>query len=170
MSESGNQRILDSIKKKQTIDEVRTAFRNARKARLQTMGFFIFGLPEETEETMEDTINLALELEPDLANFMIAAPYPGTEMYEIVLKDGHLFSRNWNDFAIHDEKARFEIGDVTAELVERKWHEAYRRFYLRPSRMWRKATNPRFWRDVPALMTNFRRFFLSKSPDRTRAH
>ena len=119
---------------------------------------------------MEDTINLALELEPDMANFMIAAPYPGTEMYEIVLKDGHLFSRSWNDFAIHDEKARFEIGDVTAELVERKWHEAYRRFYLRPSRVWRKATNPRFWRDVPALLTNFRRFFLSKSPDRTRTH
>lgn len=168
--ESGNQRILDSIKKKQTIAEVRTAFANARKARLQTMGFFIFGLPGETEQTMEDTINLALELEPDLANFMIAAPYPGTEMYEIVLREGHLFSHNWNDFAIHDEKARFEIGNVTAELVERKWHEAYRRFYLRPSRIWRKATNPRFWRDVPAVITNFRRFFLSKGSDQPRAN
>jgi len=167
--ESGNQRILDSIKKKQTIDEVRLAFDNSHKAGLETMGFFIFGLPGETEETMEDTINLALELEPDLANFMIAAPYPGTEMYTMILKNGRLFSDDWRDFAIHDEKARFEIGEVTAELVERKWHEAYRRFYLRPSRIWRKATNPRFWRDIPALLSNFRRFFLSKKREHKRA-
>lgn len=166
--ESGNQRILDSIKKKQTVDEVRRAFDNARKAGLETMGFFIFGLPGETEETMDDTIQLALELEPDMANFMIAAPYPGTEMYETVLQHGRLFSHNWRDFAIHDEKARFEIGDVTAELVERKWHEAYRRFYLRPSRIWRKATNPRFWRDLPRVVSNFRRFFLTRQAQRER--
>jgi radical SAM superfamily enzyme YgiQ (UPF0313 family) len=167
--ESGNQRILDSIQKKQTIDEVRQAFANSRRAGLETMGFFIFGLPGETEETMEDTIKLALELEPDLANFMIAAPYPGTEMYATVLRDGRLFSQDWRDFAIHDEKARFEIGDVTAELVERKWHEAYRRFYLRPSRVWRKATNPKFWQDIPGVFSNFRRFFLSKREEQKRA-
>jgi len=160
--ESGNQRILDSIKKKQTIEEVRAAFLNARQAGLETMGFFIFGLPGEDETTMDDTIRLAIELEPDMANFMIAAPYPGTEMYDKVLKEGRLFSHNWRDFAIHDEKARFEIGDVTAELVERKWHEAYRRFYLRPSRIWRKATNPRFWQDIPAVANNFRRFFVGR--------
>jgi len=164
--ESGNQRVLDSIKKKQTIDEVRRAFDNSRKAGLETMGFFIFGLPGETEETMEDTIKLALELEPDMANFMIAAPYPGTEMYETVLQHGRLFSHNWRDFAIHDEKARFEIGDVTAELVERKWREAYRRFYLRPTRIWRKATNPRFWRELPTVVFNFRRFFLAGKTQR----
>ena len=164
--ESGNQRILDSIKKKQTIDEVRRAFDNSRKAGLETMGFFIFGLPGETAETMDDTIQLALELEPDMANFMIAAPYPGTEMYDVVLQNGRLFSHNWRDFAIHDEKARFEIGDVTAELVERKWHEAYRRFYLRPTRIWRKATNPRFWRDIPSVVSNFRRFFFAKKGEK----
>jgi len=160
--ESGNQRILDSIKKKQTIAQVRAAFENARKARLQTMGFFIFGLPGETEQTMEDTINLALELEPDLANFMIASPYPGTEMYEIVLKDGHLFSHNWNDFAIHDEKARFEIGDMTADLVEQKWHEAYRRFYMRPGRIWKKLWQWDTWRQLPSYLNNFLRFFVGK--------
>ena len=44
------------------------------------MGFFIFGMPNETEETMDATIDLALELDPDLANFMLAAPFPGTKM------------------------------------------------------------------------------------------
>ncbi len=126
------------------------------------MGFFIFGMPTETEQTMDDTIRLAIELDPELANFMIAAPFPGTEMYDIIVKDGHLFSHDYRDFAIHDEKARFEIGDLTAELVERKWHEAYRRFYLRPSRIWRRALQPDTWRRLPSYVQNFRRFFVGK--------
>jgi radical SAM superfamily enzyme YgiQ (UPF0313 family) len=161
--ESGNQRVLDIMKKGQTIDDVRQAFGNARRAGLQTIGFFIFGLPGENEETMEDTINLALELDPDLANFMIAAPYPGTDLYERVLAEGDLFSHDWRDFAIHDNKARFAIGEVTAELVERKWHEAYRRFYLRPSRLLRKGLTPEFWRRLPTYVSDARRFFTSKA-------
>ncbi|GAF99171.1 unnamed protein product, partial [marine sediment metagenome] len=149
--------------KNQTIDDVRQAFRNARRAGLQTIGFFIFGLPGDNEESMEDTIRLALELDPDLANFMIAAPFPGTELYEMVLEEGELFSHDWRDFAIHDEKARFAIGELTAELVERKWHEAYRRFYLRPSRLLRKGLTPEFWRRLPTYVSDARRFFMSRS-------
>ena len=160
--ESGSQHVLDYIKKKQTVDEVREAFVNARAAGLQTMGFFIFGLPTETEETMDQTIELALELDPDLGNFMIAAPYPGTELYEIVQSEGHLFSNDWRDFAIHDEKARYEIGDLTAELVERKWHEAYRRFYMRPGRIWKKFWSVDTWRQLPLYLSNFMRFFIGK--------
>jgi len=161
--ESGNQRVLDCIKKGQTIDDVRQAFRNARLAGLETIGFFIFGLPGENEDTMDDTIKLALELDPDLANFMIAAPYPGTNLYDMVLEEGDLFSSDWRDFAIHDDKARFAIGDVTAELVERKWHEAYRRFYLRPSRLLRKGLTPEFWRSLPTYVSDAKRFFMSKA-------
>lgn len=160
--ESGNQCVLDSIKKQQTVDEVRRAFANAKKVGLETMGFFIFGLPADTEESMEDTIKLALELDPELANFMIAAPFPGTELYDIILQEGHLFSHDWADFAIHDEKARFEIGDLTAEVVERKWREAYRRFYLRPSRVWRRAISLDTWRRLPTHLRNFRRFAVGR--------
>ncbi len=160
--ESGNQRVLDYIKKKQTIEEVREAFAGAKRAGLETMGFFIFGLPTETEDTMDDTIRLALELEPELANFMIAAPYPGTELYDLIVKEGRLFSHDWRDFAIHDEKARFEMADLSADLVERKWHEAYRRFYLRPGRIWRKATSLDTWRRLPTYLGNFKRFFLAR--------
>ncbi len=148
--ESGDEYILKRvIKKSQTFDMVRAAFKNARKAGLQTMGFFIFGMPEETEETMEKTIRLALELDPDLAHFMIAAPYPGTELWKLVEKEGILFSHNWDDYAIQADKAHFQIGDLTAELVERKWHEANRRFFLRPSRIARRLMMPDTWRNLP---------------------
>ncbi len=160
--ESGSQRVLNYMKKGQTIEEARRAFRWSKRVGLETMGFFIFGMPTETEETMEATIRLALELDPDLANFMIAAPYPGTELYEIILHEGNLFSRDWRDFAIHDEKARFAIGEMTAELVERKWHEAYRRFYLRPSRILKRLFSLDTWRRLPLHFANARRFFLGK--------
>lgn len=158
--ESGNQAVLDSIKKQQTLDDVRQAFRHARVAGLQTMGFFIFGLPADTEQTMDDTIRFALELDPDLGNFMIAAPYPGTELWEIARRDGRLFSQDWRDYAIHDEKARYEVPGLTAELVERKWHEAYRRFYLRPRRIWRRAFQADTWRRLPQYASDLRRFLI----------
>jgi anaerobic magnesium-protoporphyrin IX monomethyl ester cyclase len=165
--ESGNQAVLDSIKKRQTLDDVRRAFKEAKAAGLQTMGFFIFGLPADTEDTMEDTIRFALELDPDLANFMIAAPYPGTELWETARREGRLFSMDWRDYAIHDEKARYELPTLPPDLVERKWHEAYRRFYLRPSRIWRRATSPDTWRRLPAYASNFGRFFLGRKVHNT---
>jgi anaerobic magnesium-protoporphyrin IX monomethyl ester cyclase len=158
--ESGNQAVLDSIKKRQSLDDVRRAFRQAKAAGLQTMGFFIFGLPADTEESMEDTIRFALELDPDLGNFMLASPYPGTELWDIARRDGRLFSTDWRDYAIHDERAHYEMPTLPAELVERKWHEAYRRFYLRPSRIWRKAVSPDTWRRLPDYARNFARFFF----------
>lgn len=159
--ENGDEDILKRvIKKAQTLDMVRSAFKNARQAGLQTMGFFIFGMPYETEETMEKTIRLALELDPDLAHFMIAAPYPGTELWKLVEKEGILFSHNWDDYAIQADKAHFQIGDLTAELVERKWHEANRRFYLRPSRIARRLMMADTWRNLPRRVQDVSRMML----------
>ncbi len=160
--ESGNQAILDSIKKRQRIEDVRTAFANAKEAGLETMGFFIFGLPDETEATMDDTIRLALELDPDLANFMMADPLPGTELYAMVEEKGRMLAQGYHDLAIHGEHARFEMGDMTGELVERKFHEAYRRFYFRPRRIWQRAKSPDTWRRLPTYLANFGRFFLKQ--------
>ena len=139
------------IKKGQTVDMVRQAFRCAKNARLQTMGFFIYGMPGETEDSMEKTTQLALDLNPDLAHFLMAAPFPGTEMWEILGKHGQVFYHNmdWSQLAIQDDEAHFAFGDLDKETVERKWHEAHRRFYLRPSRIARIVTRGDTWRRFP---------------------
>jgi anaerobic magnesium-protoporphyrin IX monomethyl ester cyclase len=158
--ESGDEDILKRVvKKSQTLEQARAAFRNAKAAGLQTMGFFIYGMPGETEATMEKTTRFALELDPDLANFMIAAPFPGTELWKLIEKEGVLFSHNWDDYAIHSDKAHFQIGDLTAELVERKWHEAYRRFYFRPSRIARRLMMRDTWLNAPQRARDAMRFF-----------
>ncbi len=129
--ESGDESILrDVIKKSQTTEQARNAMRWAKEAGLQTMGFFIFGMPEETEASMEKTIRLALELDPTLANFMLATPYPGTEMYDLIQKRGSILAHDWQDYAIHSDHASFAMPGYDPDLVVRKWKEAYRRFYL----------------------------------------
>jgi radical SAM superfamily enzyme YgiQ (UPF0313 family) len=168
--ESGDDRILKYvIKKSQTKDMVRHAFKLCKQAGIQSMGFFILGMPTETEETMENTIKFAIELDPDLANFMIAAPYPGTKLWDIVQREGNVFSHDWGDFAIQESKAHYEIGELKAELVERKWHQAYRRFYLRPARVWKRVTMLDTYRRLPNHIKNFSRFFMgTRAPQQRR--
>ncbi len=160
--ESGNQRVLDYIKKKQRVEDIRRAFAWAKTAGLQTMGFFIYGLPSETEATMEETTRLALELDPDLGNFMLAVPYPGTELYDIVKRDGRLRFDGWSELGIHADKAHYEIGALTTELVERKWHEAYRRFYMRPRRIWKRIWRQDTWRRLPYYARTLARFLVGR--------
>ncbi len=151
--ESGNQRILDTvIDKHLTLDQVQAAFKAAKAVRMETIGFFIIGLPGETEETMEDTIRFACELDPVVANFSMATPFPGTQMYNQVLEKGRLLVNDWDDFAFFENKAQFETDEMPAELVERKWREAYRRFYLRPSRIARTALRKRTWLELPRTL------------------
>lgn len=150
------------IRKGQTLDQVRDAFKNAKAADLQTMGFFIFGMPGDNEETMEKTIQLALELDPKLANFLLAAPFPGTVMYDMIVEGGEIFADNWGDYAIHEQKARFRMhDDYDPEMVLKKWREAYRRFYLyRPERVWEKMTMKENWTNLPNTFAQVKRFFI----------
>ncbi len=92
---------------------------------------------------------------------MLATPYPGTEMYDVIQKYGNIFANEWQDYAIQSDKARFTMPDYDPDMVVRKWKEAYRRFYLyRPKRVWEKVSQKSFWTELPSTMANARRFFL----------
>ena len=143
--ESGDPGVLLSIDKKIDHDTIPQAFKNAKSVGLETIGFFIIGLPGETEESMEKTIQFACEVDPLIANFSMMTPYPGTKVYEIVKRQGRLLLKDWEDYVFFDGKARYELDGMTADLVERKWKEAYRRFYLRPHRVVQTLTRKDFW-------------------------
>lgn len=161
--ESGDEQILKNVvKKSQTFDQVRAAFKNAKAAGLQTMGFFIYGMPGETAETMDKTTQLALELDPDLAHFMIASPYPGTVLWDTVQREGKLYAQDWRDLAIQSDHAHFDFPGMDNRLVEQKWHEAYRRFYFRPKRLWKRLTSVDTWRNLPERARDAQRFFVAK--------
>jgi len=143
--ESGDPDVLLSIDKKIDHDTIRRAFKNAKAVGLETIGFFIIGLPGETEKSMDRTIKFACEVDPMIANFSMMTPYPGTKVWEIAKRQGRLLLDDWEDYVFFDGRARYELGDMTAEMVERKWKEAYRRFYLRPHRILQTLLRKDFW-------------------------
>ena len=151
--ETGDEDILESIDKHVTHDQIRVAFRNAKKVGLETVGFFIVGLPGDTAATMEKTIHLACELDPLVANFSMLTPFPGTKVWEQVKRNGKLLVKDWDDYVFFEGKARYEMGPTTAALQERKWKEAYRRFYLRPHCVAMTIVRKSTWQHLPRTLS-----------------
>ncbi len=161
--ETGDAAILKSIDKRVTHDQIRAAFKNAKEAGLETVGFFIIGLPGDTEETMEKTIRLACELDPLVANFSMMTPYPGTKVWEQIHRNGgRMLVKDWQDYVFFEGKARYEMGATTAAAQEKKWKEAYRRFYLRPHRVWITLTRKSTWQHFPRTLRMALKIILPK--------
>lgn len=88
--ESGNQRILDFAKKGTTIDQIEKAIHLTHEAGISSKGYFILGLPYETEKTMEDTIRFATSLPLRDISVFTLTPFPGSRMYDIADQHGTL--------------------------------------------------------------------------------
>ncbi len=130
--EAGNQSILNNIKKGITIQQVKDAVKLTKEFDFETWIFFILGLPGETKKTIMDSINLAVELEPDFAKFSILVPYPGTEVYSYY-KD-RLTIKKWSDFGLWSGPT-FNHENISVEELQKMFRYAYRKFYLRPRPM-----------------------------------
>jgi len=134
--ESGDQQILNNVRKGTTLEKIREAFMLCKEVGLETWGFFMFGLPGETEATIKKTIDFAIELDPDVAKFHITVPYPGTELYKQWEAAGYLKEKDWSKYGIHVEPI-FEMPSVSSKRIMELHKEAYKRFYLRPKQMFK---------------------------------
>ncbi len=134
--ESGVQPVIDRMKKKITLDQASRAVQQARKAGLTVLTYFMFGNLKETVEDMRRTIDFAVSLDADYAQFSITIPYAGTEMYLEALSDGTIGQDYWREYAINPlpNFAPPQIiethADVDTMLALRD--EAVRRYYFRP--------------------------------------
>jgi radical SAM superfamily enzyme YgiQ (UPF0313 family) len=129
--ESGSQRMLDVMKKSTDLRAVEEAFRMARSAGIKTQAFFLLGLPGENDESVDETIRFAKMIKPDSAQFAIAIPHPGTELYDECMKHGWLRFNGWEDFS--STRCLIETGSFSGKQIEEARIKAYRRFYYRPS-------------------------------------
>jgi anaerobic magnesium-protoporphyrin IX monomethyl ester cyclase len=137
--ESGNQRILDNIKKEITLDQVRNAVKWGNKAGLEIFGYFMLALPGETVETMDDTINFAKELDFDYVKFTVMMPLPDTEIYDDMLASGHLSEVNWDEFHFHTQgKDVYRHPTLDWDTINVYYRKAFNAFYLRPSYIWKR--------------------------------
>lgn len=127
--ESGDERVLKSIKKGQSLEQVREKVSLSKKIGLETRCSFILGFPEDTLESMQKTIDFAVELDPHLVSFYIASPFPGTEMYDWAVKNNRLLTANFS----HYDQSHYimSISNATPEQMDEVYRHAYRSFYHR---------------------------------------
>lgn len=125
--ESGNQKILENINKRETLVDVEKAVRLAHGLGIMTQGFFIFGLPGETEETIKNSISFAKRIPLDRAQFLILDVLPGSALWE----------EHKNDFSIDYRKGSYHeptwVPETISSQALKKWQpRAFRSFFFRP--------------------------------------
>ncbi len=128
--ESCDQGVLNAVGKGTTPAMAEEAIRAARNAGIKTAGHFIFGLPGETEQTMEKTISWSVSLGLDIAQFYCCAPFPGSRLYEQALQEQWI--RVDTVEGMNQDHACMELPGLPYQTVERCRRDAYRRFYARP--------------------------------------
>jgi hopanoid biosynthesis associated radical SAM protein HpnJ len=138
--ESGNQKILNNIKKGIRVDIAKEFTKNCRKLGIVIHGTFILGLPGENKETIEESIKYAKELDVDTIQVSLAAPYPGTELYREAM------ANKW-----YDEKAlsrsdgtqacTLSYPHLSSQEIEAGVMRFYSKFYARPKPILRMLAN-----------------------------
>lgn len=131
--ESGNQEILDFIKKDVKLESIKEVTDWAYEEGIKVRGFFQIGHPKETRQTIEDTINFALSLKIHTAEFTISTPFKGTELYEIAKDYGTFDTSDKSYFS--KMFPVFTPKGMTQEFLLKKQKELHRRYFLRPKKI-----------------------------------
>lgn len=170
--ESGNQHLLDNIKKGITLAQSQDFMNAARKAKMLVHGCFMVGLPGETMETMEKTLQRAIDLKPDAMQFYPVMVYPGTEAFRWYDERGLIATKDFSKWitpgGLHNTVIRGE--HVSSEELVAFCDNARRSFYLRPTYIMYKAFqmlgNPReIRRTIKSARTFFRYLFKGTDKD-----
>lgn len=132
--ESGNPKILEIVKKETNLAKIKYTLDLTKKAGIDTFGYFMIGLPGDTEETINQTIKFAKSLNLDYAQFNRTRPLPGTELYNMLLKE--INYDYWSKYTMDEHS----VGAVpprpctklTEEEVTKYTKKAYLSYYFRP--------------------------------------
>lgn len=144
--ESGVDLLLENVNKTFTTETTRKAVKMCREEGVETIGLFMIGLPGETPEMTRQTIDFAKSLDLDFAKFAITVPFPGSQMFEDLRREGRLDRddwENWTTFQPDPAKTVFVPRDTDPEFLIKMQKVGMREFYLRPSVIYRHLTQIR---------------------------
>lgn len=136
--ESGDQKMLDLLHKGTTVEQNTRAVQWAKEAGMSVRGDFIVGTPGDTLESMEKTLAFAKSMDLDYAHFNKFVPLPGTELYQMLVDQGHTF-----DFTEHSSIVDHSALLYVPEGMKREDYKAFldrahKEFYLRPSYIFKR--------------------------------
>ncbi len=125
--------MLHDVDKGYGIDTVYRTLEQVRKTGINVIGNYIFGLPEDTHETMQQTLDLALDLNCEFGNFYTAMAYPGSPLYRQALSHGWRLPATWSGYSQHArETLPLPTNHLSAGEVLRFRDDAFRRYFSDP--------------------------------------
>ncbi|PIE67503.1 MAG: B12-binding domain-containing radical SAM protein [Deltaproteobacteria bacterium] len=131
--ESGSQKMLDKMRKGIKLEKMCRFIVAAKKAGLAIHGCFVLGLPGETRQTMQETLDFSLDHPLDTVQFSGAVPFPGTVYFENAREEGLLRAKRWDEWLNDGEQsAVVDYPGLTKKEVEDHVNKGLRQFYLRP--------------------------------------
>lgn len=171
--ESGVQKLLDNVNKGTTLEQIEKAVKMVKKTGIKVSGLFMLGLPGETKEDSLKTIKFACDLPLDFAQFSITVPYPGSQLFTEMAKegkietgirtDGTIDPSVWERFSAYssftDNKPIFLPDGMSIEELKSVQKLALRKFYLRPRQIVRQIQRFDF-KDIPRLYSAFKSVFF----------
>lgn len=99
--EAANAKVRDDVQKGFDQNDIRVTLDKVWNAGIYVIGNYIFGLPEDNLDTMQETLNLALDLNCEFANFYCAMAYPGSKLYELAVAQGWKLPETWAGYSQH---------------------------------------------------------------------
>ncbi len=155
--ESGSQRMLDNMGKKTNLRQMEKFTRVAVGAKLDVHGCFVLGLPGETKESMQETLDFALRLPLTTLQFSNAVPFPGTRYFEEAKAAGVLLAKDWDEWLSDGEQSPVvDYPGLKRGEVEEYVDRGLKQFYFRPSYMIKFLLRTRSKQD---LYRKFRGFY-----------
>jgi len=157
--ESGNDKVLKLFGKggRATVEQARRAVKLARKAGIDTLGFFMVGLSADTEESMIDTIEFARTIPLDMMKCGVAIAFPGTKMFNDYIRKGLVRSFDWDEYMAFTAKDLFAHENLSFEVIQQYVKKFfYRCILFNPSFIIRRVlrgfrTGEFFWDTYYAL-------------------
>lgn len=135
--ESADEGILKNINKDINLGKAMEVVKTARKIGIETRASYMFGNPGETEETIKKTIEFALKLDTDEAQFNIATPYPGTEFFQWARDNGYLIHTSWQDYNVSEQIVN--LPTIDSQKLRKYYTLSYCKYFFRPKIMFRRV-------------------------------
>jgi len=131
--EAADERVLADANKRYRVSEVYDTINRLKAAGINVIGNYIFGLPEDTAETMNGTLKLALDLNCEFANFYSAMAYPGSALYTQALREGWALPESWSGYSQHAvDTLPLPTRHLTAGEVLRFRDDAFQKYFAHP--------------------------------------
>ena len=143
--ESGVDEILEKMKKGANAQQAKDAVRLTKMAGIEVLTHIIFGLPGETIETINKTIEYVKEMDPDYAQFYCAIPFPKTELEDMGKKNGWISTEDYSKYELN--QPILNLPTLSSEQLQKARIRAYREFYLRPTYIFKRLRKINSWND-----------------------